>query len=390
MAEREMPLPTVLEPRGRTLGAEERAAVLRVLDSAVLCSSFGTEARALEAETARLYGMAEAVACSSGTAALHLAVAAAGVGPGDEVITTPISDFGTVAPILAQGARPVFADVRADDGTLDPAAVEAAVTARTRAVIAVHLFGAAADTDALRALCDRHGLVLIEDCAQAWLGEDSACRLLGTVGDIACLSLQQYKHITAGDGGIALTGDPALARAMRLFMDKGWDRTEGRIHRQMGLNYRMPELVAAVARAQLAKVAEVVRARRAGAEHLAGALATARGVRMPERREGHAWWVMPLLVDDNQAWAKGLRERGIPALPGYLERPLYANPVLRGAEGPVAPAGGAGLPPYPPGLCPRAEELIDRTLLVLEWNEAYTTGDVERIARALREVGISR
>ncbi len=372
MPEREMPLPTDLDPRGRTFGEEERAAVLRVLDSAVLCSSFGSEARSLEAEMSHLYSRREAVACSSGTASLHLAVAAAGAGPGDEVVTTPISDFGTVAPVMAQGARVVFADVRAEDGNLDPAAVEAAITPRTKAVIAVHLFGAAADIVALRAICDRHGLVLIEDCAQAWLGEDEEGRLLGTLGDIACFSLQQFKHITAGDGGLAVTDDPELARGMRLFMDKGWDRAEGRIHRRMGLNYRMPELVAAVARAQLGKVADVVSRRRRRAGQLAAAIDGLRDCRMPERREGHAWWVVPLLVDDNARWSKRLLDLGIPSVPGYLERPLYANPAVPG---------------YPPGLCPRAEELIDRTLLVLPWNEAYTEDDVDRIARALCEVG---
>ncbi|WP_433572395.1 DegT/DnrJ/EryC1/StrS family aminotransferase [Streptomyces sp. CA-251247] len=372
MPEREMPLPTDLDPRGRTFGDEERAAVLRVLDSAVLCSSFGSEARSLEAEMSHLYSRREAVACSSGTAALHLAVAAAGAGPGDEVVTTPISDFGTVAPVMAQGARVKFADVRAEDGNLDPAAVEAAITPRTKAVIAVHLFGAAADIVALRAICDRHGLVLIEDCAQAWLGEDEEGRLLGTLGDIACFSLQQFKHITAGDGGLAVTDDPELARGMRLFMDKGWDRAEGRIHRRMGLNYRMPELVAAVARAQLGKVADVVSRRRRRAGQLAAAIDGLRDCRMPERREGHAWWVVPLLVDDNARWSKRLLDLGIPSVPGYLERPLYANPAMPG---------------YPPGLCPRAEELIDRTLLVLPWNEAYTEDDVDRIARALCEVG---
>ncbi|MEU6708072.1 DegT/DnrJ/EryC1/StrS family aminotransferase [Streptomyces wuyuanensis] len=375
MPQREMPLPTVLEPRGRTFGEEERAAVLRVLDSAVLCGAFGRETRALEAEMAALYGRAEAVSSSSGTAAVHLAIAAAGVGPGDEVVTTPISDFGTVAPVLAQGGRVVFADVRADDGNLDPDAVEAAITPRTRAVVAVHLFGGAADVARLREICDRHGLLLIEDCAQAWLGEDEDGRLLGTVGDIACFSLQQYKHITAGDGGLSITDDPELARRMRLFMDKGWDRAEGRIHRTMGLNYRMTELVAAVARTQLTRVAEVVRVRRERAARFAAAVegsGAAAEVRLPSRRTGHAWWVMPLLVDDNSRWAKGLQAAGVPALPGYLERPLYANPALSG---------------HPPGPCPRAEALIDRTLLVLQWNEAYSEDDVDRIARALGEVG---
>ncbi|MGA4797400.1 DegT/DnrJ/EryC1/StrS family aminotransferase [Streptomyces lavendulocolor] len=374
MPQREMPLPTVLDPRGRTFGEEERAAVLRVLDSAVLCGAFGREARELEGEMARLYGRAEAVSSSSGTAALHLAVAAAGVGPGDEVVTTPISDFGTVAPVLAQGGRVVFADVREDDGNLDPDAVEAAITPRTKAVIAVHLFGGAADTVRLREICDRHGLLLVEDCAQAWLGEDDDGRLLGTAGDVACFSLQQYKHITAGDGGLCVTDDPALATRMRLFMDKGWDRAEGRIHRTMGLNYRMTELVAAVARVQLTRVADVVARRRASARRLAAAVAGLPGVTMPRWHPGHAWWVVPLLVDDNTRWATALAELGVPALPGYLERPLYANPALSG---------------YPPGLCPRAERLIDRTLLVLPWNEAYREDDVDRIAQALGKVAAS-
>ncbi|GGQ27389.1 DegT/DnrJ/EryC1/StrS family aminotransferase [Streptomyces roseolilacinus] len=369
MPERETPLPTVLGPLGRTIGEEERAAVLRVLDSAVLCSAFGTEARSLEAETAALYGRPHAVACSSGTAALHLAVAACGVGPGDEVVTTPVSDFGTVAPVLAQGARPVFADVRAGDGNLDPDAVEAAITPRTKAVIAVHLFGGAADVARLREVCDRHGLPLVEDCAQAWLGEDASGRLLGTVGDVACLSLQQFKHITAGDGGLVVTGDPERARRMRLFMDKGWDRSEGRIHREMGLNYRMPELVAAVARAQLRKVGGVVRARREAAGRLLAALEGLDGVALAGRPAGHAWWMFPLLVGDNARWAEELAAQGVPALPGYLERPLYANPAVPGGR---------------PGLCPRAEELIGRTLLALPWNEAYTPDHVDRIARALR------
>ncbi|CAL9349435.1 DegT/DnrJ/EryC1/StrS family aminotransferase [Streptomyces sp. enrichment culture] len=368
MPEPEIPLPTVLDPRGRTIGDEERAAVLRVLDSAVLCSAFGAEARSLEAEMAALYGRRHAVACSSGTAALHLAVAACGVGPGDEVVTTPISDFGTVAPVLAHGARPVFADVRAGDGNLDPDAVEAAITPRTKAVIAVHLFGGAADVARLREVCDRHGLPLVEDCAQAWLGEDASGRLLGTAGDIACFSLQQYKHITAGDGGLVIADDPAPARRMRLFMDKGWDRSEGRIHRETGLNYRMAELVAAVARAQLAKVEGVVRARRAAAGRLLAALEGLDGVTLAGDPVGHAWWMFPLLVGDNARWAKELAAEGVPALPGYLERPLYANPAVPGGR---------------TGLCPRAEELIGRTLLALPWNEAYGAEHVDRIADAL-------
>ncbi|MEU5879889.1 DegT/DnrJ/EryC1/StrS family aminotransferase [Spirillospora sp. NPDC047279] len=378
--------PDVLEPGGRTIGAEERAAVLRVLDSAVLCSTFGTEGRALEAEMAGLYGRRAAVASSSGTAALHLAVAAVRLDPGDEVITTPISDFGTVAPILAQNGVPVFADVDPATGNLDPAAVEAAVTPRTRAIMAVHLFGAPADLAGLRAVADRHGLILIEDCAQAWLGTTPGGALLGTVGDIACFSLQQYKHITAGDGGLSITDDDELARRMRLFMDKGWDRTIGRLHLSLGLNYRMTELAAAVARAQLAKAPAVVARRRERAEQLLGALKGLSGIGLPDPA-GHAWWLFPFTVPatpGNRAWAEALTAEGVPAVAGYLERPLYANPAI--AEAPVY--GSARFPlegrAYPAGLCPEAERLIGRTLVILHWNEGYTAGDVDTIAEAVQ------
>lgn len=379
--------PGVLEPRGRTIGAEERAAVLRVLDSAVLCSTFGTETRALEADMADLYGRS-AVACSSGTAALHLAVAAVRLDPGDEVITTPISDFGSIAPIIAQNGVPVFADVDPATGNLDPAAVEAAITPRTRAILAVHLFGAPADAAALRALADRHGLLLIEDCAQAWLGATPDGEPLGTLGHIACFSLQQYKHITSGDGGLAITADAELAARMRLFADKGWDREHGRVHLSLGLNYRMTELAAAVARVQLGRVAGVVGRRRDLAARLLAALADLPGLGLPDPA-GHAWWLFPFTVPDepgNLAWVRELAAEGVPAIAGYLDRPLYANPVM--ADGPVY--GTSRFPlegrEYPAGLCPNAERLIGRTLVVLNWNEGYTADDVDVIAQAVRAV----
>ncbi|WP_344835778.1 DegT/DnrJ/EryC1/StrS family aminotransferase [Nonomuraea dietziae] len=343
------------DPEGRTLGDEEVAALERVIRSGMLNSVWGTEAKALEREMVQLYGSRHAIACSSGTAALHLSVVAAAPDPGDEIITTPITDFGTVAPILAQNAVPVFADVDPSDGNLDPSAVEALIGPRTRAIMAVHLFGAAARIDELRALADRHGLALIEDCAQAWLTELPARgpglpargpglpargpglpdqgprlpaegpgvpaegpgvpaqgpgeqlgggargvgggRLAGTVGDVGTFSLQQWKHITCGDGGVVITQDDELARRMRLFSDKGWDRAAGRSHASLGLNYRMTELQAAVARAQLAKLDGVLAARRRTAAHLLKALEGLQGLRLP-RPEGHAWWLFPLVLPD--------------------------------------------------------------------------------------------
>src|SRR5690606_30323476 len=194
-------------------------------------------------------------------------VAAVNPEPGDEIITTGLSDAGTVLPILAQNAVPVFADVDPATGNLDVDSVRERITSRTRAIIAVHLFGQPAPVAELRALADERGIVLIEDCAQAYLtrcAPDGA--LAGTVGHIGCFSLQQSKHITAGDGGLTIGNDDALLRRARLFADKAWPRdTDERTLLFLGLNYRMTDLQAAVARGQLPKLPDIVAGRRATA-----------------------------------------------------------------------------------------------------------------------------
>ncbi|MGI5291850.1 DegT/DnrJ/EryC1/StrS family aminotransferase [Nonomuraea polychroma] len=387
------------EPAGRTLGDEEVAALDRVIRSGMLNSVWGTEARALEREVAELYDSRHAIACSSGTAALHLSVVAAAPDPGDEIITTPITDFGTVAPILAQNAVPVFADVDPSDGNLDPDAVAALIGPRTRAIMVVHLFGAPARIGELRALADAHGLTLIEDCAQAWLAElPGGGRYAGTAGHVGTLSLQQWKHITCGDGGLTITSDDELARRMRLFTDKGWDRAAGRSHESLGLNYRMTELQAAVARAQLAKLPGVVESRRRTAVELIEALrrmgrrdrATMRLARpdgseveiVLPRPDGHAWWLFPLVLPGGDApeLAAHLSAAGIPARPGYLKEPLNQAPLW---ERPVYGASRYPLEGYRPAPCPEAERLVGSTLLIIDWNEHYTSEHVKVIAHAI-------
>ncbi|SCL21916.1 dTDP-4-amino-4,6-dideoxygalactose transaminase [Micromonospora pallida] len=385
-----MSFPSMGSADGRTLGEEELAGVARVLQSGMLSSVWGTEVKALEREMADLHGVAHAVAASSGTAALHLAVAAVAPDPGDEIITSPISDFGTVAPILAQNAVPVFADVDPYTGNLDPAAVAAAIGPRTKAILAVHLFGATAD---LRAVADDAGVPLIEDCAQAWLARYPDGTLAGTAGTIGCFSLQQWKHITCGDGGLTITDDPVLARRMRLFADKGWPRDGGRQHASLGMNYRMTELAGAVARAQLAKLPGVLADRRRTAARLHAALADLPGVRLPADVDAHAWWLFPIVLDPpltNRAVAARLAAAGIPARAGYLEQPLHCAPVLTeapvygGTRYPLTAPPADKVPTYGPGLCPAAERLIDSTLLVVDWNERYTDDHVDEIAQAVR------
>jgi dTDP-4-amino-4,6-dideoxygalactose transaminase len=392
------PFPTVADPSGRTLGAEEAEAVARVLRSGMLCSVWGGEARALEREFAALYDVPHAIACSSGTAALHLAVGAVDPDPGDEIITSPLTDFGTIIPILRQNAVPVFADVDPATGILDPASVERQISERTRAILLVHLFGAPAPMAEFKELARDHGLVLIEDCAQALLAEPEPGRYAGTYGDIGCFSLQQTKHITTGDGGLVITRDDRLARRMRLFADKGWPRDTGeRTNLFLAANYRMTELQAAVGRAQLTKLPDVVARRRRTAEALTTQIDSVAGLNPPVVA-GSVHWQYPIVIDpraaggSNATWVEALAAEGIPASAGYLHRPLYFTPVL--AEGRTYGRSRFPLtsPParkewtYGQGLCPDAERLIDQTLVVIGWNENYTAADVDDIATAIRKV----
>lgn len=387
------PLPSFENAAGRTIGAEEEAAALRVLRSGMLSGVWGSEVPAFAHEFAELMGTAHAVPASSGTAALHLAVAAVDPEPGDEVIVPPLTDMGTVFPILAQNAVPVFADVDPVTGNLDPERVAALIGPRTKAIIAVHVFGKPAPVERLREIADAAGIMLIEDCAQAYLAPVGQGRVVGSVGHVGCFSLQQYKHITTGDGGVAVTNDPVLAQRMRRFADKGWPRETGeRAYLHFALNYRMTELVAAVAREQLRKLPGVVERRRAHAAITSARLAALPGLSLPPDDGDHVYWHYPLVLDGLDAaglqrYAAALTAEGVPAVPGYLARPLYAEPVLREQR----TYGSSGYPlrdvvTYPDGLCPVAEELIERRLVVLPWNENYAPGDVEDIVAAVTKV----
>lgn len=394
-------LPGVCDPEGRTLGDEEIRALERVVGSARLSRNCGPETPSLERDFARLHDIQFAIATSSGTAALHLAVAAVDPEPGDEIITASITDFGTVAPILAQNAVPVFADVDPATGILDVESVERCISARTRALVVVHLFGAAGPVSRLRELADRRGLILIEDCAQAYIAETPDGRYVGTVGHIGCFSLQQSKHITCGDGGLVLTDDAELARRMRLFADKGWPR-EGdlRTHLFLGLNYRMTELQAAVARAQLPKLRGVVDRRRRTAARIIDGVGTLPGITLPAAQDRHSFWLFPLVVDpdraggDNARWAAALTAEGVPTTPGYIQAPVYRYPALAqrrtyGRSGyPLAtpPARPEALQALDDPVCPNAERLITTTLLTLPCNEGWTDRDADDVAYAIRKV----
>jgi dTDP-4-amino-4,6-dideoxygalactose transaminase len=398
---RETPLPSVSNASGRTLGIEEIQAVEQVLRSGKLNRTIASESRvkAFEVAFCEWLGVNEAVASTSGTSALHLAVAALDPNPGDEIIVTPITDFGTVIPIIAQNAVPVFADIDPATWCVDPESIRANITDRTKAIMVVHLFGQPADLDPILEMAAERNIPVIEDCSQAY-GALYKGRKVGTFGTIGCFSLQQSKHITAGDGGLTVTNDPDLAYRMRLFSDKGWPREgELRTHLFYGVNYRMTELQGAVALAQLPKLDGVIADRRRWGHLLEDLLADVPGISFPRLPEGNesVYWLFPITVDTARLNASigqvtaAISAEGIPVGPGYV-MPLYLTPAL--AEGKTygdshfpfdSPYTTRSYTEYKRGLCPVAENMSD-VMFNVPINERYTEQDVRDIAAAITKV----
>lgn len=274
--------------------------------------------------------------CSSGTAAIHIAVAAAGIGLGDEVITSPITDIGTVIGVLYQQAVPVFADLGAGTYNLDVADVERRITPRTKAIIAVHLTGNPCDLDALKALADRHKLILIEDCAQAW-GARYRGRPIGTIGHLACFSLQNSKHVTCGDGGVVGSSDERFGPLLQKFGDKGGDRQKWGGFDAFATNYRMSEPQAAVAAAQLSRL-EAIAAKRAQLGNLlTEKIADLPGLIPhqvhPEDRAVYWFYMFRMRPEayscGRSPFVKALLAEGAPVSGGYIKVPLYGEPVFQ-------------------------------------------------------------
>jgi len=397
---RRKPLPTISNRSGRNIGDEELELLKKVIETGSLFRHSGIMVSSFEKEFAEFLGVKYAVASTSGTAALHIATGAAGIGPGVEVITSPITDMGTIISILGQNAIPVFADIDPETYNLDPESVRERINDKTRAIIVVHLFGLPADMNSLMEVAEEKGLIVIEDCAQAYLAEYRG-KLVGTIGDIGCFSLQQSKHMFTGDGGITVTNNDEFAEKARLFMDKGWDRgiAGPRAYVMLGFNYRMTELQGAVARAQLKKVRWVVERRRKVAASLTKRLSEIEGVETPKIPDGykHSYWLYPLKIDlemFNASLAEIVRAisaEGIPAGAGYIGKPIYLAPIFLekrgygGTECPwICPLYGKDIV-YREGLCPNAERIL-KQLITLPCNEYFTEEDVEDIAKAIEKV----
>ncbi|HKS27645.1 MAG TPA: DegT/DnrJ/EryC1/StrS family aminotransferase [Pyrinomonadaceae bacterium] len=388
-------IPSDQDASGRTFDEAELALVAEVLQSGTLTSTKGRFVRAFEERFAELLGVRRAYACASGSAAVHTAIAAIDPEPGDEIVTTGITDMGALAPILYQGAIPVFADVDPRTYNVTASTIEPRLSERTRAIIVTHLFGNPCDMEPIMELARSRNIPVIEDCAQSFLAE-SGGQVTGGIGDIGCFSLQQGKHITTGEGGIVTTNNEQLARRMFLFINKAWGYgDENPDHYFLALNYRMSELQGAVAAAQLEKLENVVAARIAAAGKLTKRLRPVRGIETPQvsKDNVHVYWKYCLRVDEaavlggSPALARLLKERGIASAPRYIQKPAFMCEVFQkqrtfgSSRYPFTLARQEALD-YNPQLFPGTFEAL-RDVLVLPWNENYTDEHVDYIADSI-------
>jgi dTDP-4-amino-4,6-dideoxygalactose transaminase len=313
------------------------SAVARVFDSTQFV--LGQEVAAFEEEFAAYCGARHGIAVNTGTSALHLALLAAGIGPGDEVVTVPLTFVATAAAIGYTGAKPVFVDVDPVTYTMDPVAIEAAITPRTKAILPVHLYGQAADMDPIVAIARRHGLLVIEDAAQAH-GAEYKGRRCGSIGDLGCFSFYPGKNLGAyGEGGLVTTANPEFVRRIRMLRD--WGAEIKYQHVMKGFNYRMEGVQGAVLRIKLRYLEAWTEARRthAAAYHR---LLEDSGITLPVEapRNRHVYHVFAVLTPQRREFMESLAERGVQTgihypIPVHLQ-PAYSELNYRPGDFPVS------------------------------------------------------
>ena len=365
---------------------DDIAAVVAALRSDWLTT--GPAVEAFEQDLESWTGGVPVVAVSSGTAALHTAYAAAGIGPGDEVITPPITFIATQATAALLGATIVFADVQADTANIDPQAVEAAITSRTKAIVAVDYAGHPADMDELRVIADKHGLLLIEDAAHS-LGSSYRGRPVGSLADITAFSFFPTKNITTAEGGAVAVKDPQLLRKAREFARQGLVRDparqliqdQGPWHQevqQFGLNYRLPDVLAALGSQQLKRLPGFKKRRAEIKAVYDEMLGSVDGIETPAQRDyvDPVWHLYPIRVppERRRVIFEQLRAGGVGVQVNYL--PAYWHPVLTDLG-------------YPRGLCPVAEAFYSQEISLplyptLDFTKVNFVADAVLVAAAIR------
>ena len=389
----------------------ERTYVMEVLDSQFRTSAGSVMTKRLEAKFAQVFGVKYAISFINGTATMHAALSAAGVGPGDEVIVPPLTMASTAFAVLHANAVLVFADIHPYTWTIDPKSIEERITPQTKAIIPVAIYGLSPDMDAIMDIAKRHNLFVLEDDAQCFLGYYKG-RIVGSIGYAASFSFQSSKHMTSGEGGMVTTNDKELADKIRRFGSLGYGAVEagagkGKItketiqdpkydrHISIGWNYRMPELCAAVALAQIERMDELVKKRIEVAALCAQAVKGCSWLRPQQVPEGyvHSYWAYVLKLDDGIDFSWYDFRRKYMELGGdgiYAAWKLsYLEPVFRNHT--FYPKGFLVqcshyknvLQRYEPGLCPEAEAIQPR---LLQFKTNYLNADVaERKAAVLAQ-----
>ena len=377
-------------------------ALQRVLQSGHWDALKGVEVSHFEAEFAAYQGAAHGVAVTNGTVALKLALIAAGVGPGDEVIVPGYTFIATATAALELGAIPVFADVDSRTYTLDPDSVAACLTSRTRAIMPVHLGGCPADMDGLLALSRRHGLAVVEDAAQAW-GAAWNGTPVGTLGQCGIVSFHASKNLTAGEGGMVLCDDPDVESLVRSLSNCG-RQPDGLwyAHYLLGGNYRLSEFQGAVLRSQLKRYPEQLARRQANAAYLTEALAAIDGVNplaADSRVTDNAYHVYFLKYNtgcfggiDKLRFIAALRAEGILDLHAGYSLPAYRQPVMLTknfglAKPPFLNGSQAAVPDYASVSCPVTEHLCDHEAMWLRQNVLLgERRDMDDVVAAMQKI----
>lgn len=363
-------------------------AVVRVLRSERLTT--GPEVERFEEELAASVGARYAVSFTSATAALHGSVASADIGPGDEGITTPLTFCATANCLLFQGARPVFADVEETTLTIDPQEIARRITRRTKVLIPMDYGGHPADLDAIRTLAQRRGLVVIEDACHA-LGAEYRGKRVGSLSDITIFSFHPVKHITTGEGGMAVTNDPKLAERLRRFRNHGVVRFPRDQARRpwyyevatLGYNYRLPDILCGLGRSQLSRLEQNGARRRAIAQRYTEAFSTLPGIRTPHVQPDvvPAWHLYPIRLDARRAGVardeviRALRQHRISTSVHYI--PLTLQPYYRKRFG------------FRRGDYPVAEAAF-RQLISLPLFHGMTDHETEEVIEAMRQILMAR
>lgn len=348
------------------------AAISRVVESAGFVQ--GPEVASLESELAAYTGVAYCITCASGTDALYIALRALDIGPGDEVITTGFSFFATAAAISLVGATPVFVDIDEETCNIDPARVPVAITPRTRAILAVGLYGQTPDMDALSGIARQHGLVLVEDAAQSF-GATSSGRRSGSLATIGCTSFYPAKPLGSyGEGGALFTDDEKLATRMRQVMNQG--QRAGYDHAIVGINGRLHALQAAVLRVKLAHFGDELRAREAVAARYDRGLVGIEGVELPVVHEGRTsvYAQYTIRTPEREALRSHLSAHGVPTAVHY-PKPIYRQDAYA-HYGSEWVSGNERR-------CPNCENAAS-TVVSLPFGPFLTEGDQQRVIDAVR------